>query len=97
MEEDLLISVEIADRIYKVRVSRKEEEVFRKAVNVVKTKTKEYADMFAYKDKQDLLAMVLLQYLTSYIKLEDQQNFFKENLFVKLEEIENLLEEDLNK
>lgn len=97
MEEDILISVEIADRIYKVRVVRQEEEVFRRAINVVKTKTKEYADTYAYKDKQDLLAMVLLQYLTSYIKLEEQQNFFQKDLLLGLERIENLLEEELNK
>jgi len=67
MSHNLLISVEIADRIYKVTVKREEEEVFRKAVEAVKLDIKEYAKMFAYKDKQDLLAMVLLQYVTSSI------------------------------
>ncbi len=59
MTEDILISVDIAGRIYKVRVKRDEEEVFRNAVETVKTNIKEYANIYAYKDKQDLLAMVL--------------------------------------
>lgn len=95
MDEDILISVDIADRIYKVKVARKEEEVFRKAVNVVKNKTNEYAKMYAYKDKQDLLAMVLLQYVTSYIKLEDEHIFSDGDLLSKLEDIDSILKEEL--
>ena len=54
MTEDILISVDIAGRIYKVRVKRDEEEVFRNAVETFKTNINEYSNIYAYKDKQDL-------------------------------------------
>ena len=95
MSEELLISVEIADRIYKVKVKREEEEVFRKAVEAVKSNIKEYAKMYAYKDKQDLLAMVLLQYVTSYIKIGEEQVFSDKTLVAKLEEIDSILNEEI--
>jgi len=95
MSEELVISVEIADRIYKVKVKREEEEVFRKAVEAVKSNIKEYAKMYAYKDKQDLLAMVLLQYVTSYIKIEGEQVFSDKTLVAKLEEIDSILNEEI--
>jgi hypothetical protein len=91
MTEDILISTEIADRIYKVRVKREEEEIFRKAVQEVKANIKDYAKMYAYKDKQDLLAMVLLQYVTSYIKIKDDNLFSDKALVTKLEEIDSIL------
>ena len=91
MTEDILISVEIADRIYKVRVKREEEDVFRKAVEAVKLNIKDYAKMYAYKDKQDLLAMVLLQYVTSYIKIKEENIFSDKQLVAKLEEIDSIL------
>ncbi|MFA6200169.1 MAG: cell division protein ZapA [Bacteroidales bacterium] len=95
MSEELVISVEIADRIYKVKVKREEEEVFRKAVEAVKSNIKEYAKMYAYKDKQDLLAMVLLQYVTSYIKIGEEQVFSDKTLVAKLEEIDSILNEEI--
>lgn len=91
MTEDILISVDIAGRIYKVRVKRDEEEVFRTAVETVKTNIKEYANIYAYKDKQDLLAMVLLQYVTSYMKIKDDNLFCNKQLIEKLEEINSIL------
>ena len=91
MTEDILISVDIAGRIYKVRVKRDEEEVFRNAVETVKTNIKEYANIYAYKDKQDLLAMLLLQCVTSYMKIKDDNLFGNKQLIEKLEEINSIL------
>ena len=91
MTEDILISVEIADRIYKVRDKRDEKEMFRKAVEEVKLNVRDYAKIYAYKDKQDLLAMVLLQYVTSYIKMKEENVFSDKTLVAKLELIESIL------
>jgi len=90
-KEDILISVEIAGRIYKVRIKREDEEVFRKAVDTVKLNIEDYAKTYAYKDKQDLLAMVLLQYVTSYMKIKEDNIFSDKQLVAKLEEIDNIL------
>ena len=94
MSDNLLISVEIADRIYKVTVKREEEEIFRKAVETVKLDIKEYAKKFAYKDNQDLLAMVLLQYVTSFMKTQEESVFNDKTLVAKLKEIDSILKEE---
>lgn len=94
MSDNLLISVEIADRIYKVTVKRDEEEIFRKAVETVKLDIKEYAKMFAYKDNQDLVAMVLLQYVTSFMKTQEEGIFNDKALVAKLKEIDSILKEE---
>jgi len=94
MSDNLMISVEIADRIYKVTVKRDEEEIFRKAVETVKLDIKEYAKKFAYKDNQDLLAMVLLQYVTSFMKTQEESVFNDKTLVAKLKEIDGILKEE---
>lgn len=94
MSDNLMISVEIADRIYKVTVKREEEEIFRKAVEAVKLDIKEYAKKFAYKDNQDLLAMVLLQYVTSFMKTQEESVFNDKTLVAKLKEIDSILKEE---
>lgn len=94
MSDNLMISVEIADRIYKVTVKRDEEEIFRKAVETVKLDIKEYAKKFAYKDNQDLLAMVLLQYVTSFMKTQEESIFNDKTLVAKLKEIDSILKEE---
>ena len=91
MTEDILISVDIASRIYKVRVKREEEAIFRNAVDAVNSNLKEYAKMYAYKDKQDLLAMVLLQYVTSYMKVKEDNLLGNSQLISKLQEIDSIL------
>lgn len=93
MSDDIVISVEIADRVYKVRVNREEEEIFRIAVGKVKENINEYAKNFAHKDNQDLLAMVLLQYVTSYVNIEQSNKFKDTELLSKLKEIDNILED----
>jgi Cell division protein ZapA. len=92
MSEDIVISVEIADRVYKVRVKKEEEQIFRIAVGKVKENISEYARNFAHKDSQDLLAMVLLQYVTSYVNMEQASNFKDTELENKLKEIDSILD-----
>ena len=68
---ELSISVTIADRPYKLVVEKEHEELFRKAARLIEKRMKEYSNSYAYKDKQDLLAMVALESSTRY--LQDEQ------------------------
>jgi glutamine amidotransferase-like uncharacterized protein len=54
--------------------------------------------MYSYKDNQDLLAMVLLQYMTSYIRLQ-QKSVETDNKDIenRLTELDKYLTEILNK
>ncbi len=92
---DQLISVTIADRPYRLTVgSEKEEEVFRKAAGMVEEKMGEYARNYAFRDKQDLLAMVNLQFAVEYLRLQYTARE-EEVIREKLKVVDNLLDECL--
>lgn len=95
--DELSITVIIADRTYKLKIERKEEETVRAAAKAIDEQMKNYANHFQYKDKQDLLAMVALQFSTSTIDLDNQINFSEKGLLLKLEEINGLLAAVLEK
>jgi cell division protein ZapA len=97
MADELLINVAIAERKYKVRIQRDEEEIFRKASDVINEKIEGYARLYAYKDKQDLLAMVLLQYVTQYLTVERQRIFNDKELLEQLESLDSTLSAELEK
>ncbi len=92
---DQLISVIIAERPYRLTVSSEaEEEVFRRSATLVNDKLKEYAKNFAFRDKQDLLAMVSLQFAVEYLRLEGTAGK-QDELTGKLKEVEKLLNSSL--
>jgi len=94
--EDFSISVMIADRSYKLTIGRQEEEIVRKAAKTINDKIKEFASSYAFKDKQDLLAMIALQYTSNALNLE-QTNVYKDTkLKDKLLELDKVLEQHLD-
>ncbi len=91
------ISVIIADRPYRLKVgSEKEEQQCRKAKDLINTKMKDYANSFAFRDKQDLLAMVALQFAVDVVKSEETEHF-SQQVGEKLSQIDKLLNDYLNK
>lgn len=90
------ITVNIADRPYKLKIDMEEEEVIRKAVKSINEKMKAYAESYAYKDKQDLLAMVALQFSTYAVKYESKAKSLDNETIDKLNQIDNLLTNCLN-
>ena len=67
---EISIKINIADRVYPLRVSMEEEEVIRHAAKLINEKMKELQENYAVRDKQDLLSMCVLQYATGMIKAE---------------------------
>ncbi len=94
--DEISITVRIADRQYKLTIGRDEEEIFRKATKLLADKIVEYAQNYAFKDKQDLLALVALQYTSSSIKFEEQANFNDKELVLRLNEIDRVLNENIS-
>ncbi|MEI6174940.1 MAG: cell division protein ZapA [Bacteroidota bacterium] len=66
--EELSISLPIAERSYRLAIDKKNEELFRNAAKLIDKRIKDYSGSYAYKDKQDLLAMVALEYATGYLQ-----------------------------
>lgn len=75
---ELTISVKIADRSYKLVIAKEHEVLFRQAADLIEKRMKDYSGSYAYKDKQDLLAMVALEYATNY--LQDEHMLSEKNL-----------------
>ena len=94
--EDFSISVTIADRNYKLTIGRQEEEIVRKAVKVINDKIREFASNYAYKDKQDLLAMIALQYTSNALNLEQTNVYKNTKLKEKLLDLDKVLEQNLD-
>jgi cell division protein ZapA (FtsZ GTPase activity inhibitor) len=89
--DELSISVSIADRHYKLAVEKEQEELVRKAVRLIDNRIKEYSNNYAYKDKQDLLAMVALEYTISYLKTERKNTESEDHLEKKLHSLDTAL------
>jgi cell division protein ZapA len=93
--EDLTITVNIADRPYRLKIKREEEEVIRKAVKEIELRIKEYSDHFAFNDKQDLMSMVLLHYASTAQKLESDILSGENMVISKLQQMEDLIKDQL--
>jgi cell division protein ZapA len=91
--EEFAISVNIAGRAYRLYVEAKDEENVRKAAVVINDKVDEFAGNYAYKDKQDLLAMTALMHTSELLKTKVQSESMSETVFDKLKEIDNILSE----
>ena len=87
----LNIKINIANRTYPMTINRDAEENIRKSVKKIEERLKFYEKNYAIKDRQDLLAMCLIEIAT---KLESESNSTsKDNKDVqlKLESIESAL------
>jgi hypothetical protein len=64
MNDLIPLNLLIGDRTYRVRIQPKDEEVVRKTVKTINDKLLEFKTMFAGKDMQDYIAMVLVWFAT---------------------------------
>ncbi len=94
--DELTATVSIAGRPYRLTIDHRDEELVRKAAKLIENKMKDYANDYAFKDHQDLLAMVCLQLATSTITHEEAADFRDNQLSAKLVEFDSLLTETLN-
>ncbi|PLW97458.1 MAG: hypothetical protein C0593_08655 [Marinilabiliales bacterium] len=70
LKNELNVNVSIADRLYAIKVKPEDKTLVENAVGKINTMVQEYSERYAFKDKQDLLAMAILQYSTLLEKLE---------------------------
>lgn len=89
------ISITIADRPYKLVIEKEYEELFRKAAKLIDGRIKAYSSNYAYKDKQDLLAMVALDNGINLLQHERNIAEKEKSLEKKLIELDSSLMEIL--
>lgn len=87
------ISITVADRPYKLVVEKEQEELFRNAAKLIDKRIKEYSSSYAFKDKQDLLGMIALEYTVSFLQNEQTTNESELLMNDKLTGIDNALNE----
>ena len=94
---EISIKINIADRVYPLKVNIEEEEVIRRAAKVINDRIKEYQDNYAVRDKQDLLSMCVLHYATATLKAE--KKVMREDMEVsdKVYELDRLLNDFFSK
>ncbi|MBQ9865376.1 MAG: cell division protein ZapA [Bacteroidales bacterium] len=92
MMNDIPATVHILDRPYKLRISPDDEQYLRRAAELIDSQSKSYGKMYAYNDRQDLLAMVALTQITRLLKLEGRQQFRDTKLETRLSDINRLLD-----
>ena len=94
--ETVPVSVNILGRTYKLRVAAVDEAALRKAAEAIGYQAKQYGNMYAYNDHQDLLAMVALTQITQLTKIQDSLRYKDTDLAQRLQSIDNVLEEILH-
>jgi cell division protein ZapA (FtsZ GTPase activity inhibitor) len=92
---ELSISITVADRPYKLMIDKEFEELFRRGAKLIDKRIKEYSNSYAYKDKQDLLAMVALEYTTGYLQNERTVTETEKSFDQKLIEMNKALDDVL--
>jgi cell division protein ZapA len=94
LEELIPTNLLIADRTYRVRINPKDEEVVRKTVKTINDKLLEYKTMFAGKDMQDYIAMVLVWFATEQnASISNQVNL--DNVTGRIQTLEKIIDQAL--
>ena len=94
MSELIAISAFIGDRSYRIKINPADEEVVRKTLKTINDKIVEFKTMFAGKDMQDYVAMVLIWYATEQ-HAGAAAGIVTENLADRLGAIEKMLDSQL--
>tara|TARA_B100000902_G_C26850412_1_gene687920 strand:+ start:193 stop:483 length:291 start_codon:yes stop_codon:yes gene_type:complete len=90
-EDKLSIKLHIANRIYPMKIERSSEEYIRNAVKKIEERLKFYENNYAIKDKQDLLAMCLIEYASKLENVSSDKHNSDSDISAKLEEIDTIL------
>lgn len=91
-DETVNINVLIAERLYPLKVKKSDEERVRNAVKLVTERIKEYQELYAGKDKQDYIAMCLLNVAVEYLGVQHDKQQGIRLLENEVAEIEALLQ-----
>jgi len=93
--DKLSIKLHVANRIYPMKIDRKSEEFIRNAIKTIEERLKFYEENYAIKDKQDLLAMCLIEYASKFESINNEKVVDDDGLNEKLAKIESLLSSNI--
>jgi hypothetical protein len=91
--DKLSIKLNIANRFYPMKIERSSEETIRNAVKKMESRLKFYEDNYEIKDKQDILAMCLIEYASKLEKISNRKFIDDDGVSEKLINLDKLLSE----
>ena len=97
MDEKLKIKISIADRVYPLTINMSQEEAMRSASKKIDAMIEQFEENYAVRDKQDVLAMCALQFASQMEQKNVENAIDGTESIERLTNINNLLDEYLNK
>ncbi|OAQ42383.1 cell division protein ZapA [Pedobacter psychrophilus] len=94
---EISIKINIADRVYPLKINMEEEEVVRRAAKLINDRIKELQEKYAVKDKQDLLSMCVLHYASASIHAEKKASNEDTDVAEKVYQLDSLLNDFFSK
>lgn len=94
--EEISITIHIAGRQYRIKSDEKDKEHIEEAARNINKSLKLYADHFAFKDNQDLLAMVSVQQALSLLKCDIELKETTEGIAEQIAQIDAVLSDNKN-
>ena len=94
---EISIKINIADRVYPLKVNMEEEEIIRRAAKLINDRIREYQENYAVRDKQDLLSMAVLHYATSSLKAEKKVMTDDSDVTDKVYQLDGMLSDFFSK
>jgi cell division protein ZapA (FtsZ GTPase activity inhibitor) len=94
---EISIKINIADRVYPLKINMEEEEVVRRAAKLINDRIKELQEKYAVKDKQDLLSMCVLHYASASINAEKKASNEDTDVAEKVYQLDSLLNDFFTK
>jgi cell division protein ZapA (FtsZ GTPase activity inhibitor) len=95
--EEISVTIHIAGRQYRLKSDENGRKVLEKAAEEINKALRLFSEHFAYKDNQDLLAMVSMQQTVSLLNLKAEMDDTSEKIEEEIFRLEALLEEDHNR
>ena len=89
--DKLSIKLNIANRFYPMKIERSSEESIRNAVKKIDDRLKFYENNYEIRDKQDLLAMCLIEYASKLEKINKNKFINDDGISEKLSNLDKLL------
>lgn len=94
MTELIPVNITIGDRSYRLKIEPADEEKLRKTVKTINEKLLEFKTVFAGKDMQDFISMVLIWYATEQNTFGNEKILLKETV-EKLAHFEKMIDKAL--
>ena len=95
MDNKLSIKINIANRIYPMKIERDSEEYIRNAVKNIEDRLNFFEENYATQDKQDALAMCLIEYASKFEKLNDKKVLEDHGTKDRLKALDLILSENI--